>query len=259
MDELVEYPVKVLQKIGTDKTVVSLLTDNPDIDMQSEEADEVFNKYLFNYGYVDNTTSETAAYICVESDLSRFISPAMQEMKIYVTIICHKQFMNIDTSKFQGMVGNRRDNSGVIMRFDYFDMLSGEPVLLEGVGHIRSPKIKELYPSNGIGYKTYNMYLAFLSMKNEDFTDKFKGLLNHHNENTKYDKLNKYDMMAANKIMRGIYNEILSFFIAETISWDAGSGRFNVYKDTHKTNIGEINSKNFDAVCKTILNLILSV
>lgn len=139
------------------------------------------------------------------------------------------------------------------MRFDYFDMLSGEPVLLEGVGHIRSPKIKELYPSNGIGYKTYNMYLAFLSMKNEDFTDKFKGLLNHHNENTKYDKLNKYDMMAANKIMRGIYNEILSFFIAETISWDAGSGRFNVYKDTHKTHIGEINSKNFDAVCKTIL------
>ena len=110
MDELVEYPVKVLQKIGTDKTVVSLLTDNPDIDMQSEEADEVFNKYLFNYGYVDDTTSETAAYICVESDLSRFISPAMQEMKIYVTIICHKQFMNIDTSKFQGMVGNRRDN-----------------------------------------------------------------------------------------------------------------------------------------------------
>ena len=43
LDELVEYPVKALHCIGTDPTVVKLLTDNPDIDMESEDADEVFD------------------------------------------------------------------------------------------------------------------------------------------------------------------------------------------------------------------------
>ena len=52
LDELVEYPVKALHCIGTDPTVVKLLTDNPDIDMESEDADEVFEKFLFDYIYV---------------------------------------------------------------------------------------------------------------------------------------------------------------------------------------------------------------
>lgn len=110
LDELVEYPVKALHSIGTDPTVVQLLTDNPDIDMDSEEADGVFDKYLFDYIYVDGTTTETAAYICVETEMSRHQTETIQDMKLYVTIICHKQFMKVNTTKFKGMVGNRRDN-----------------------------------------------------------------------------------------------------------------------------------------------------
>lgn len=110
LDELVEYPVKALQKIGTDEMVVRLLTNNPDIDMDSEEADKVFDKYLFDYGYVDGTTSETAAYVCVEAEVAKTSSPTVQDMRLYVTIICHKQFMDIDASKFKGVIGNRREN-----------------------------------------------------------------------------------------------------------------------------------------------------
>lgn len=109
-DELVEYPVKVLQAIGTDKTIVSLLTDDPNIDMDSEEADSVFDKYLFDYGYVDGTVAESGAYICVEAETERSYTTAIKNMKIYVTILCHKGFMGIDPSKFKGMIGNRREN-----------------------------------------------------------------------------------------------------------------------------------------------------
>lgn len=110
LDELVEYPVKALHCIGTDPMVVKLLTDNPDIDMESEDADEVFEKFLFDYIYVDGTTTEAAAYVCVETETAKSPTPTMQNMKLYVTVICHKQFMKVDATKFKGMIGNRRDN-----------------------------------------------------------------------------------------------------------------------------------------------------
>lgn len=110
LDELVEYPVKALHRIGTDPTVIQLLTDNPDIDMESEEADSAFETFLFDYLYVDGTTTEAAAYICVEAETARSQTSTMQNMKLYVTVMCHKQFMKVDATKFRGMVGNRRDN-----------------------------------------------------------------------------------------------------------------------------------------------------
>ena len=110
LDAIVEYPVKALQKIGTDQSVVSLLTNMPFIDMESDEADEVFEKYLFDYGYVDNTTEEAAAYICVEAELANIPTATIKNMKLYVTVVCHKGFMEIDPEKFRGVIGNRRDN-----------------------------------------------------------------------------------------------------------------------------------------------------
>ena len=78
--------------------------------MESEDADEVFEKFLFDYIYVDGTTTEAAAYICVEAETAKSPTPTMQNMKLYVTVICHKQFMKVDATKFKGMIGNRRDN-----------------------------------------------------------------------------------------------------------------------------------------------------
>lgn len=110
LDELVEYPVKALHSIGTNPIIAQLLTDNPDLDMNSEEADDIFDKFLFDYLYVDGTTAEAVAYICVEAETSKASTVTMQNMKLYVTVMCHKQFMKVNATKFKGMIGNRRDN-----------------------------------------------------------------------------------------------------------------------------------------------------
>lgn len=110
IDELVEAPVKVLQRIGTDETIVQLLTNDPKIDMSSDAADEVFERYLFDYAYVDETTDEAEAYICAEVEIPRVPSPTFRDVVLYVTVLCHKRYMSIDTSKFKGMIGNRREN-----------------------------------------------------------------------------------------------------------------------------------------------------
>lgn len=110
LDNLVEYPAKVLHKIGSDQRVVSLLLDSPNVDINGEAADSVYDKYLFDYGYVDGTTEETRAYICTEAEMIKSPTPSIHDLRIYVTIICHKQFMKVDAGKFRGMIGNRRDN-----------------------------------------------------------------------------------------------------------------------------------------------------
>lgn len=130
LDALVEYPVKALQKIGTDQTVVSLLTNNPSIDMESDEADEVFEKYLFDYGYVDSTTTEAVAYVCVEAELANIPTATIKDMRLYVRVVCHKEFMDIDPAKFKGMIGNRRDN---IARY-VDNLLNGSDVF--GIGKL---------------------------------------------------------------------------------------------------------------------------
>ena len=143
LDEMVEYPVKALQKIGTDETIVKLLTNDPQIDMDSDEADTVFDRFLFDYGYVDGTTAETAAYICVEAEVSRVPTATIHDLRLYVTVICHKQFMPIDPSKFKGMIGNRRDN---LVR--YVDrLLNGSDVF--GIGALSLDNVKTVAAPTG--------------------------------------------------------------------------------------------------------------
>ena len=110
LDELVEYPVKALHAIGLIPEVVQLLMDDPDINEKSDEAEEIFDKYLFDYGYVDNSTEEASAFICVEAECAGTSSYSVKDMRLYVTVYCHKRFMDIDVSKFPGLVGSRRDN-----------------------------------------------------------------------------------------------------------------------------------------------------
>lgn len=110
LDELVEYPAKAVQRIGTDRTVVSLLLDDPNIDMDSDEADEVFDDYIFDYGYVDNAITEARAFVCVEAELIKTSTPTIQDFRLYITVYCHKKFMRIDSKRFPAIIGNRRDN-----------------------------------------------------------------------------------------------------------------------------------------------------
>lgn len=110
MDELVEYPAKALQRIGTDVTIAKLVTNNPSIVIGSDEADAIFEKNLFDYAYVDSTNHETAAFIFAEVEIPRVINKTIKGMRLYINVVCHKQYMRLDPALFPGLVGNRRDN-----------------------------------------------------------------------------------------------------------------------------------------------------
>lgn len=143
LDSLVEFPVKALNRIGSDKTVVSLITNDPDIDMDSDAANDIFGKNLFDYGYVDDTQIDASAYICVEAEMPRVATPTMQNIVLYVTVICHKNYMKIDPKKFPGMSGNRRENLS-----RYVDsVLTGSDFL--GIGRLSLSSIRTIPTPSG--------------------------------------------------------------------------------------------------------------
>lgn len=159
LDELVEYPAKALHKIGTDQDVVALLLDNWDIEIGSDEADEVFDKYLYDYLYVDNTTTEARAYICVEAEMIKLSSPTIQDLRLYVTVICHKNFMKLDPRKCKGLIGNRRDN--LVRKIDL--VLNGSNIF--GIGLLTLASVKSMSSPAGFSARE-------LTYKIADFKDK---------------------------------------------------------------------------------------
>lgn len=141
------------------------------------------------------------------------------------------------------------------MRFDYFDMLSGEPVYVQGIGHIRSPFLHELRPHNGIGYRAYNLYLNFLSWDKEHLL-KYDQLMQYRGASKlNRDALNVFDVATLLKQTREFCRGVLSFFMVEDLVWDEAGRRYLAITSTGEVPevVGEINRNNFDEVRKLML------
>lgn len=140
------------------------------------------------------------------------------------------------------------------MRFDYFDMLSGEPIYLQGVGHLRSPKLSEIRPTTGIGYQAYNFYLNILTWDKErllkyDQLMQYRGVSKLHNK-----ALNVFDVMTLLKPTREFCRGVLSFFMVEDIVWDDSGRRYlAVISGEVPQIVGEINRDNFETVRRLML------
>lgn len=141
------------------------------------------------------------------------------------------------------------------MTFDYFEALSGEPLLISGVGYIRSPKVKDLFPKSGIGHLAYDLYISFLLWDKKGMleyaklsgykkTDKFKG-----------NNIGVYDVVSLVKETTALGCVVLDFFITGNVRWDDKTMTFVV--DNHANGLpnGVINKSNFEAVRAAILQL----
>lgn len=140
------------------------------------------------------------------------------------------------------------------MRFDYFDMLSGEPCYLHGVGHLRSPLLHELRPKSGIGYRAYNLYLNILSWDKEhllkyDQLMQFKGA-----SKLNRDVFTVFDVATLLGQTRELCRVVLSFFMVEDLVWDEKRRCYlTVNPENQQEIVGEINRDNFEEVRRLML------
>ena len=142
------------------------------------------------------------------------------------------------------------------MKFSYEDLISGDSIPVEGVGHIRSPLLHELKPTRGIGMWTYNLYLNILSWGKEDLI-KFmkmstgKRLKALDNE----DKLSAFDVVTLLEPTRQLLQEAMAFFIDEELEWNKTKRCFIAKTKDNHNEIGCINRDNFDDVRDMMLQV----
>lgn len=143
------------------------------------------------------------------------------------------------------------------MRFEYFDMLSGEPILFENVGRLKSPQLRNLCPNSGIGYSVYSFYLAVLSWDKEALLKYARLVKLRGADKLQREEVNFFDAIIALRQTRELCREVLSFFIVEQVEWDEKKRCFNVYAniDEQKVHVGQITRLNFEEVRKAILQL----
>lgn len=135
------------------------------------------------------------------------------------------------------------------MKFSYEDLISGDSIPVEGIGHIRSPHLYELKPTQGIGFWTYNLYLNLLAW-NKDELLKFMQMSSGKKLNALIhsDALTAFDVITILDSPRQMMQTVLAFFMDEELSWDAGERKFwTASKDTHER-VGAIDRNNFENV-----------
>lgn len=143
LDQIVEYPSKVMLRIAEDKVCTGLLVNKAFYDVTEDDIDKAMDDLIKDYQYVDETTQATAAYIWVEMEVNRVDNKTIKGIRLYVTIACHKNYMSLNRQTFRGIVGNRRDN---LVR--YVDKVLNNTEFL-GIGALKLHSIKTLTPING--------------------------------------------------------------------------------------------------------------
>lgn len=143
LDQIVEYPSKIMLRIAEDEACTGLLVNKAFDTVTEDDKDDALDKYIKDYQYVDETTQEVQAYIWVEMEVPRVDNKTIKNVKVYVTVACHKGYMPLDKKKFKGVIGNRRDN---LVR--YIDKVLNNSMFL-GIGTLELKSVATLQPING--------------------------------------------------------------------------------------------------------------
>ena len=141
LDQLVEYPAKIMQKISEDKFCTGFLINKGFEEVNEDDFEKTLEENIFDYQYVDETAEKTSAYVWVEIEVSRVENSRIKDIKLYVTVSCHKNYMRLNHKVYKGVIGNRRDN---IAR--YVDrLLNGKS--FTGIGAFKLKNVRSVTPA----------------------------------------------------------------------------------------------------------------
>ena len=117
LDELVEYPALVIEKLTKNQTIIDLLSNKKNATLNDILDDKGQWKYFYDYDYIPGTTQEAMAAICIDTDIIDVPTYAQKTMELYVSVMCARSIMQIDRKIFPSMRGNRMDN--LVRYIDY--------------------------------------------------------------------------------------------------------------------------------------------
>ena len=69
LDDLIAYKENVIMAMSQSQDVMGLLANDPAIDLDSEKAEDLLERNIFDYDYIDGTLERHDAYIMVDDEL----------------------------------------------------------------------------------------------------------------------------------------------------------------------------------------------
>lgn len=147
LDQIVEYPSKVILRIAEDKHCAGLIVNKAFDEVEEDDIDKVMETNIKDYQYIDETSQEVAAYIWVEMEVNRVDNKTIKGIRLYVTIACHKNYMALNRKTFKGVIGNRRDN---LVR--YVDKVLNNSEFI-GIGKLKLNSVKTVTPISGFAIR----------------------------------------------------------------------------------------------------------
>lgn len=142
------------------------------------------------------------------------------------------------------------------MKFTYEDLISGDSIYVQGLGHFRSPLLEEIKPTKGIGAWTYNLYLNLLSWDKNEYLSFFKETIGRRAKIlSKNEKLGVFDMVTVIESSRELLQKAMAFFMDEKLSWDEKERAFYTSSKTDEELVGRIDRNNFEEVRDMMLQM----
>lgn len=109
-DEVITLKRRALQKMQGCQELIALISNNPNIDLDGEEAESVFDNNFYDYSFSDETFQTDKTVIFVESKLLKLPTNGIKMLNLYIQIVSNKDYVKLDKSIFTGVMGNRNDN-----------------------------------------------------------------------------------------------------------------------------------------------------
>lgn len=134
------------------------------------------------------------------------------------------------------------------MKLSYFELLSPDPVYVQNVGSIISPKLKDL---SSIGINTYQYYLTVLLMDLKTYfimlgqEEQYERLTEEEQS-----QINIFELLLSNEQSASLLQKVLNFFIAEDVILSLENRCFLVQKN--KETIGVITKETYPFICDFI-------
>lgn len=134
------------------------------------------------------------------------------------------------------------------MKFSYFELLSPDPIYIQKVGGIVSPKLKDI---SSIGYNTYQYYLSILLMDLKSYFAMI-GQEKQYGSTLSEEELqiNIFDLLTMDEQSADLLQSVLNFFIKEDVVYHLQNRCFLVHKDD--TIVGVITKEIYPQVCDLI-------
>ena len=118
IDQLIDFKEDIISLIETSQPIMGLVFDDPNIDMSSDQVFNVRDTNIYDHSYSDETVQTDKVQILVESEMVKVLSNEYNTFHVIIQVIVARNYMKLDSKRFKGLRGNRRDN---VIR--YIDLL----------------------------------------------------------------------------------------------------------------------------------------